>query len=269
MYVHLNDLGLAQAPAQSGTVERMEQEVGRILSVPAAADRWRFASALQPGDLLIRGSVPNFVNFNFQRSNKCNQFALDIAWRSGFRVPLIRRDALRVNYPICNSVVWNAERPSTENLLAGIDRTQIWGRVDTTETADQINDWLSRFQYGCIVVGWRQSGTGHVGIVRRVTAKTIDANGRITDITYDGWEASTLAGARRVTAGSSRWRTDRAHIRPTCANVAANPDCCPGGRYPPQIAFRVFSRIHIISLMPESDPLRRHVMIRAGQQCRL
>jgi hypothetical protein len=94
-----------------------------------------------------------------------------------------------------------------------------------------------------------------------VVDKRLDANGRISDITYDGWEASSGAGARRIAAATARWRTDSAHT---------NPDHCPDGRYPPGTPmFRVFSRIHIISLVPESDRLRRQVLIRAGGRCNL
>ncbi|MCI0393240.1 MAG: hypothetical protein MOB07_31310 [Acidobacteria bacterium] len=253
---------LAESPPPIGTFSRVEYEVNQILADPNAARRWGTGPQgnLLSSDLRIRhpSSANNLFRpaSAFNGANKCNVFALDIAWRSGFRVPPLNIGTSaqpRYSYPLANSLTTYAERAygSSDISLRGSSGTQ-WGWVWTPISAVQINDEITQgFMY--ILVGWRRSGTGHVGIIRRIISKT-DDTGRIRDITYDGWEA-TSTGARAF--NGRRWRTDQ------CGQLTAQCQRDPGE------LLRVFCAIHIVGMIPELDPTRRGVLTRSTNRCRL
>jgi hypothetical protein len=82
---------LAKAPAPLGTFDRVQEEVNKIVSSGAA--RWGVAGSLTSADVKIEHPGPEAAN-RFRRAAlkdlpKSNVFALDIAWRSGFHVPLL------------------------------------------------------------------------------------------------------------------------------------------------------------------------------------
>jgi hypothetical protein len=256
-------LGQAQpAVPPLGSSRRLDWEVRH--NMPAAErQRFRRAAGLLAADLQIRNQVHQFSAHNFLGDDKCNLFALDVAWRSGFRVPLVVRSAnpLRLGYPATNNLAWLAQRALRNGAqeLTGRDGT-LWGWVDTGDTSEQINRWIAD-GFSEFIVGWRGSGTGHMGIVSRLDNLVRDAQGRITDIRYVGWEANAGAGAREVVAATptGRWRTDHGNLGQ--CNQAAWP---PGTNI-----FRVFRAIHIIGLVAEDDPARRHTVVDAGGWCNL
>jgi hypothetical protein len=199
----------------------------------------------------------------FNGQNKCNVFALDIAWRSGFRVPIINIATAAnplYSYPRANTLTTYAERAyqSADPGLSGFDRTQ-WGFV-ATQVLDTVVHNLIAQDYMLILVYWRRSGIGHVGIIRRIVNKTHDNTGRITDVEYEGWEASSGQGARIVgpRTDSRRWRTGQCNIG----------QC--GQAYPRHAdLWRVFCAIHIVGLLPETGAPRRGVLNGTFNACRL
>ena len=227
---------LATAPAL-GTFARVEFEVNLIVSGTGSAAaqrrlRWSRAGSLLLDPQLVNndvkifypgpgqgpqhpctagppaGSQNRFRRGHFQNQFKCNVFALDIAWRSGFRVPLsnIHTSANPCySYPLANTLTAYAERAfvNGNTNLTGTNGTQ-WGWTDTYFGADLINDWIAQGSLE-LLVGSRRSGTGHVGIISHVRSIVTDATNHITDITYDGWEATGRSGATPVT--NKRWRT--------------------------------------------------------------
>jgi hypothetical protein len=201
----------------------------------------------------------------FDGSNKCNVFDLDLAWRSGFRVPLLNigtAAAPRYSYPRANSLTTYAARAlrGGNTALLGTDATQ-WGWVSTQTPAAQINDNITRGDESplggrmYIIVGWRRKGTGHAGIIKRIVSKTNDT-GAIRDITYDGWEATTDQGALSLVA--RRWRITQ------CGQLTGQCPANPTGNL-----LRVFCAIHIIGLVPESVEGRRGVLTGGTNVCRL
>ena len=254
---------LSEAPPPLGTFSRVEHEVSRILANPTEAAHWGVPGSLLPGDGVYRLQIQHpsaaanqFRRYHFRNANKCNVFALDIAWRSGFRVPLLNigtGNRPRYSYPRANPLTTYAERAygSSDISLRGASGTQ-WGWVWTPISATQINEEIAQgFLY--ILVGWRRSGIGHVGIIRRVTAKT-DDTGRIRDITYEGWEATSTAA--QVLNGR-RWRTDQ------CGQLTGQCQRDRGNQ------LRIFCAIHIVGLIPELDPTRRGLLTRSTNRCRL
>jgi hypothetical protein len=248
---------------------RVAREANFIVSDPQAAARWAEAGNLQPGDLEIRHPSSNNNRFRpasaFNGANKCNVFALDIAWRSGFCVPLLNIGSSqqpRYSFPRANTLTTYAERAYNRGQaeLLGSSGRQ-WGWVDTNIPAVDINHALNQPGYMCILVGWRRSGTGHVGIIRQIVSKTND-RGRISDIAFEGWEA-TGTGAREFVNQPPqnpprRWRTTACgRLTGACSgNPAGNP-------------LEVFCAIHIIGLIPEADPDRRGVLMGSIDRCRL
>jgi hypothetical protein len=176
-----------------------------------------------------------FRRTTFRGFNKCNLFALDLAWRSGFRVPLLNigtRSRPRYSYPLANMLASYAERAyrRPDSALLGSDGTQ-WGTVVTRTPAARINEEIARGAL-YVLAGWRASGVGHVGIINRIISK-LDDIGRIRTITFDGWEATSR---RAELLNGRRWSTD------LCSQFTV--PC--GQRYPRGTKLlRVFCALHI------------------------
>src|SRR5262245_38650221 len=195
------------------TFARVEYEVNQILAKPAAARRWRQAGNLLADDLYITHPSRDNNRFRparaFNGANKCNVFILDVAWRSGFCVPLlnINTPALPLySYPRANSLTTYAAHAlrNRDRVLRGTDGTP-WGWVATQTATAQINDNIVRGDDNplggrmYVIVGWRRHGTEHAGIIKRIVAKTQDT-GLIRDITYEGWEATSSRGVQPFVA---------------------------------------------------------------------
>jgi hypothetical protein len=105
---------LAQLPMPLGTLACVEARVNQVLSSPSATKRWGVQGQLLPADVQIRHPRPGTANRfrspslgGFGRSGvgKSNVFALDIAWRCGFRGPLLNFDGQaqpHFVYPLSN-----------------------------------------------------------------------------------------------------------------------------------------------------------------------
>jgi hypothetical protein len=267
----------AAAPPPLGTFRRVRYEAGEILRDLAAVRRWRQAGALLANDVTIfypgpglgprhpctqgppAGSQNRFRRGPLQNSDKCNVFALDLAWRSGFRVPMINIHTAAnpcYSYPLANTLTSYAEGAfrSGEGDLTGSNNT-VWGWLDTSFEAAAINRWIEAGSLE-VLVGWRRRGTGHVGIISRIRAIATDGSGRITSVTYDGWEATTNQGAVAVT--NRNWRTTN------CGPLTGQCPANPAGN-----ALHVFCAIHIIGLVPEREAASRGVVTRIVNRCRL
>ena len=269
-------LGLLAQPAQPapvvpppalGTFARARHEIDQIVNNAAEAQRWSLAgSLLANGNYRLRiehpAPAPNnrFRRGTFQRHNKCNLFALDIAWRSGFRVPLINRRTPanpQYSYPRSNSMTTYAERAIASGAprLRGLNGDP-WGAPQSRVLYPVINFAIRGLGALVIVVGWRRSGVGHVGIIDQIREIRYDNAHRITRISYDGWEATGDRGAIRV-APPRRWQTTNCGpLTGVCRTTPGNP-------------LRVFCRIHLISLLPEPTPANRGVLVDIPNRCRL
>jgi len=181
-----------------GTLARMEFKIKKIVDVEAEKRLWRPAGSLLPRDgayrVLIQypgqGNQNQFRRFGFQGYNKCNVFALDLPWRSGFMVPVPNARTAAdpsYSYPLANSLTSYAHRSLKTMSLVGSGNVR-WGWLGTSLSADEINRYIEQDR-PCLLAGWRRSGIGHVGIIRRII-RVITNQGRISDITYDGWEAT-------------------------------------------------------------------------------
>ena len=258
---------LAPAPAPApvppadapplGTFGRAAYEINRIVTHPAEASRWGFGgSLLSNGNYRLRIRIPGpdnlnlFRRYDFRDANKCNLFGLDMAWRAGFRVPVLRRrrKTRPYTYPLANMLTTYAERAFRrgDTVLRGRDGTQ-WGWMASRLPAEVLNSMIAQGHL-FIITGWRRSGTGHVGIVGRVISKTLDI-GPVRNIVYDGWEALRRR-AKAVTG--RRWRTVQ------CGPLTDQCQRMPG-----------YCAIHLIGLTPESDASRRSVVERWVGKCRL
>jgi hypothetical protein len=252
------DLG-QPAPAggatQLGTFARVQHEAQQIVTNEPGL--WSLAGNLLPAGGTYRlqiqhpgpGADNHFRRGSFQGRDKCNLFALDVAWRSGFRVPVLNigtAAAPEYSYPRANTLTSYAERAVAGGRprLVGAGGVP-WGAPQTQVPAAVLNFAIRRLGSLLLLVGWRRTGTGHVGIIRHIHDVVYDGSRRITSITYDGWEATGGLGARdRV----RQWRTANCGI----LTGAQKPN-------PPGPAMHAFCRIHIISLLPEQVAANRGV----------
>jgi hypothetical protein len=280
---------LAQLPAPLGTLACVEARVNQILSSPSATKRWGVKGQLLPADVQIRhpgaGAANRFRSPSpggFGRSGvgKSNVFALDIAWRCGFRAPLLNVGGQAhpdFVYPLSNMLTTYAETALQGDVifngqifppgtLLGKDGTQ-WGVALSLPEINLIkNDIQALGSRMYILVGWRQSGVGHVGIIRRIL--NWDGSGtsmRLTGIEYEGWEATTeLARVSRW-----RWQTINCGLGPATGQCSPDP---LGSR-----SLRNFCAIHIIGLLPAAPlsslptapPSLRGVVVDRTDPCRL
>jgi hypothetical protein len=263
----LVDQAAPVAPAPPlGTFGRVQYEIAQILG--AEAGRWSI-----PGSLLSNGNYRlqiehpgsginnRFRRYSFQDNDKCNLFALDVAWRSGFRVPILNignQAHPRYSYPLANTLTSYAEHAIRHGSprLRGVGG-DAWGAPQTGTPLAVINLAIRYLGALAIVVGWRRSGMGHVGIIHKIGGLTYDSSRHITSITYDGWEATGVHGASNVIGRN--WRTTN-NCGPVTGVHQANP---------PGPLLHVFCRIHIISLIPERIRANRASLTRIVSRYRL
>lgn len=242
-----------------GTFARAAYEINQVVANPAEAVRWGYGGSLLSDShyrLHIKypgpGAPNRFRRYHFRDANKCNLFGLDMAWRSGFKVPILNRGTKTrpYTYPLANMLTTYAERAfrRDETALRGRDGTQ-WGWMASRLPAEVLNGMIAQGQL-FIITGWRRSGTGHVGIVGKVQSKILDT-GPVRNIVYDGWEA--LRRRAKAVTGYP-WHTVQ---------------CGPLTGSKCQKKTKGFCAIHLIGLMPEPNPAQRGVVERWLSKCRL
>ena len=242
-----------------GTFARVRSEIDAALITEEEARRWGVRGSLLSQDnyrLRIQhpgpGALNRFRRYHFRGANKCNLFALDIAWRSGFRVPILniaaRKAPPRYSYPLANMLTTHAERAfqAGETVLKGRDGTP-WGWMASRSPAEDLNGMISQGQL-FIIAGWRRSGTGHVGIIGQINAK-IRESGPIRKIVYSGWEP---LGSKATALPNRTWRTVPCSDTRHC-----------------QKNTRGYCAIHLIGLYPEPAAARRAALTRILRKCRL
>ena len=248
---------LEAAAGSSGAVRRTEAKPqppsrpakGLVAAVAKAAEglsagdpmRWSRDGRLGPADLgsdFQSGAPERPARFNvrdaggYAGENKCNLFVFEAARRAGLRVPLVPR-ARGWGYPTTNALVADA---ADGRLQRG------WGQVVRGADAETLDAELRAGHGALLLVGSGSEGrSGHAALLERVRRVDLDDSGRPVRIEFDGWEARSSDGARRLVRRV--W-------------VARG-----GGRKPPG-ARGGLQRIEIIRLLPASSRERPEVPLR-------
>lgn len=269
---------IAKAPAALGTFDRVQEEADKVISSGAAAARWGVGGSLTSADITIEHPGPEAAN-RFRRTAlkdfpKSNVFALDIAWRSGFHVPLLdigtsgRQEFI---YPLANMLTSVAEAaigggPPFDVALAGADlcgKNRTWGAAMVPLSVASIHAKIEgKDKSGSqmfLLVGWRPTGTGHIGIISHIHSiryrLVSSVQVGVVDIVYDGWEAQTDR-ARRVS--KSHWSTAK------CERAVAK---CPAPLK--SRSLENFCAIQIIGLRPQLILCNRGVAMQKTDVCKL
>ena len=190
-------LGPTQGAMLSGETGRLQQIASQVLSANAGA--WGKSGVLGPLDLQSdfstrAGDGEGLSHFNVQDASgyagsyKCNLFALEIARRSGFKVPLVAREA-GWGYPSSESVTSDATTGAVEP----------WAQVATGATAEQLDSAIVNGGSAFMISGAGSEGrAGHMALVERVREIHYDDQGQVAQVVFDGWEARSR-GAQYLT----------------------------------------------------------------------
>lgn len=186
--VHRPPPGPRTGAVLEGATGRL-QEVAREMLTDESAPRWGRDGRLTETELSSQFSaeVPGGVaRFNvrdsagYQGYYKCNLFALEMARRAGFQVPLMARTR-GYSYPHPDRVATDA---ADGGLRAG------WGRVATGETAERLNAAIDSGDRAFMLTGSGHGDrAGHMGVVEQVHEVHYDEQGEIERVVFDGWEA--------------------------------------------------------------------------------
>jgi Rod binding domain-containing protein len=159
--------------------------------------RWSKDGALQPRDLMADvGNTPSGERANanlrdlrgYQGYYKCNLFALEVARRAGFDVPMQARDT-GMGYPLSNQITADA---ADGRMQRG------WARVVTSASPGSLDQGLSDGNRALMLTGSGQEGArGHMAIVEKIHSIDRASDGSIERIVFDGWEARP-DGARHL-----------------------------------------------------------------------
>ncbi|NOY92587.1 MAG: hypothetical protein GXP55_15450 [Deltaproteobacteria bacterium] len=174
------------------------QEVAREMLAPGSAEHWSREGRLTPEDMRsdFTAQVPGGVaRFNVQDAAgyrgyyKCNLFALEMARRAGFSVPLTPRSH-GFSYPSPDSLAADA----ADGSLRGR-----WGRVATGESAESLEAAVSSGRRAFMLTASGSDGhAGHMGVVERIHQVDYSEGGEVRRVVFDGWEARR-DGARHLT----------------------------------------------------------------------
>jgi len=163
----------------------------------------------------------------YQGYYKCNLFALELARRGGFQVPVIGR-ARGWGYPAPNGV--------TDDAADG-QLNRDWARVATGMTADQIDGAITSGRGAFMLTGHGNGDrAGHMGIIERIHEIDYDDQGNIRRVIFDGWEAR---------------RNGAQHLTRRTWNLQGNA----GGN----LARNGFTRIEVLQLVPTREGQRAEV----------
>lgn len=120
---------------------------------------------------------------------KCNIFAMELARRAGFEVPVASRPR-GLGYPGPDAVTLDAADGAMRDG---------WGTVVTGASAEQLDSSIVRGDGAYLLTSSGRDGHhGHMGIVERVHSIDYDADGHVARIVFDGWEGRST-GAMHLT----------------------------------------------------------------------
>jgi hypothetical protein len=209
-------------PVQGWVVPAVRPVLGRAFCV-GAADRvgaaarslvcgmrpgaWAKGARLDACDLTVafrarvRGGVARFNVADaggYGGARKCNLFALEVAHRAGFRVPLVGRRH-GVGFPGADAMAREAGRGEAGN----------WASVADAWAPDAIA--AARSKGACVLLVSASPGRaqGHVVVVDRVTEIVRGLDGSVARVGYVGWDAGATGARHRRGAMSLRGRGGR------------------------------------------------------------
>ncbi len=190
------ELGPATGQRVAGATRRLQATAQQMLT-PVSAPRWGREGRLTRTELAsdFQTQTPaGIARFNvrdaagFQGRYKCNLFAFEMVRRAGFQVPLMPRTR-GWGYPHPDAV--------TADAMDGRLRRD-WGRVATGESAEAIDAAIRGGERAFLLTGAGRDGhAGHMAVVERVHSIRYDAEGRVEQVVFDGWEAR-VGGARHL-----------------------------------------------------------------------
>jgi hypothetical protein len=187
--------------------------VAAKMCAPPANAAWARAGRLSRADLTVAFERPapgGFARFNvedaggYEGRRKCNLFALELAHRAGFAVPLVAR-ARGIGFP-------GADRMAREASRAG---EPSFARVADHLGPREVSD--ARARGGCFLLVASAPGrrVGHVAVIDDLLEVERGPRGALRRVRWTGWEA-TFRGARygagTFSLQSLGGRFDRMHL---------------------------------------------------------
>lgn len=208
-YQALSTPGRLRGEVLPGETGRLQEVAGQLLS--QGAKRWAREGRLGPGELrsTFRSEAQDgAAHFNVRDASgyeghpKCNLFALELARRSGFKVPLIPREA-----------GWGF--PSADAVTAAAREGRLsWGHVATGVDGPSLDHDIAAGRRAFLLTGSGSAGRhGHMAIVERIRRVEYDSQGEVTQIEFDGWEARSRGGAEHLQSRTwNRLGTQGGHL---------------------------------------------------------
>lgn len=184
--------------ALDGATGSLQRAADALLPDSGVAPQWGRDGTLTTADLassFTSGEAGREAAFAVRDAHgyagyyKCNLFALELARRAGFEVPLASRPR-GFGYPGPDAMTADAADGA---LRAG------WGDVVTGASAEQLDSAIVRGDSAFLLTSSGHDGHhGHMGVVERVHEVAYDADGRVARIVFDGWEGRST-GAMHLT----------------------------------------------------------------------
>jgi len=184
--------------ALQGATGALQQAADALLPDSGVATQWGREGTLSPEDLastFTTGTPGDEAAFAVRDAHgysgyyKCNLFAMELARRAGFEVPVASR-ARGYGYPGPDAVTADA----ADGSLRGA-----WGTVVTGASAEEIDSSIARGDGAFMLSGSGRDGHhGHMGVIERVHSVDYDADGHVARIVFDGWEGRST-GAMHLT----------------------------------------------------------------------
>ncbi len=159
--------------------------------------RWARPGRLGPQDLssdFSTKSAAGVARFNvrdaggYAGENKCNLFVFEALRRAGFLVPLVPRGR-GWGYPSTNALVEDA---TDGRMRRG------WADVVHGEDAGALDGRLRAGRPLLLVASGTEGRSGHAALLERVHRVDLGSEGHPVRIEFDGWEARSGDGARRL-----------------------------------------------------------------------
>lgn len=189
---------IAIGAAVPGATGELQRTAASMLADPVAAERWAREGRLgvtELGSSFATEEAAGVARFNvhdaagFQGSAKCNLFALELARRSGYQVPVIGRSR-GWGYPTPDRI---AEDAADGRLKRD------WARVVTGQSAESLDAAVRSGERAFLLTGSGDGEhAGHMAVVERVHEVHYDDQGQVERVVFDGWEARTKAGAQHL-----------------------------------------------------------------------